>query len=125
MNIADLSKQQRLAMLDLLVLAMYMDGSLASVETIRVQQLLVAMGLETDYDRNREFDASINRVRQFSESPEAARACAGKLAANFTTRDHQQRVLVVLNDLMGSDGSISPGESTFLSVVKEVFKLNQ
>src|SRR5947209_18467130 len=123
MNIADFSKQQRLAMLDLLVLAMYMDGSLASVETVRVQQLLVAMGLDTDYDRNREFDASINRVRQSSETPETARACAARLASNFTTRDHQQRVLDVLKDLMGSDGSISPGESNFLCVVKEVFKL--
>jgi uncharacterized tellurite resistance protein B-like protein len=123
MDITDFTKPQRQALLDLLVLAMYMDGSLASAETAQVQQLLTAMGLDTDYDRNREFDAAVTRVRQYSETPEAARACTSRLARNFTTRGQQERVLNILNDLTSSDGQISSGESRFLSVVSDVFKI--
>ncbi|MDB6122423.1 MAG: hypothetical protein JWQ71_1416 [Pedosphaera sp.] len=122
-NVTDFTKEQRQALLDLLVLAMYMDGSLASAETAHVQELLVAMDLDTDYDRNREFDASVNRVRQHSESIDGARACAGKLAQSFTSREQQKIVMDVLNDLTTSDGKISSRENSFLSVVNDVFKI--
>jgi len=123
MDIHDFTEPQSEALLDLLVLAMYMDGRLASAEEARVQQLLTAMGMKVDYDRNRLFDAAVTRVRQHSENSEAACACAEKLAGNFTTPEHQKRVYDLLNDLVTSDGQVSPGENKFLAAIRNVFQV--
>jgi len=123
MGIGDFTAPQNQALLDLFVLAMYMDGNLAQVEEARVQQLLTAMGFETDYDRNREFDASVTRIRRQTQTPEAMKACTAKLAGNFTSRDQQQRVYDFLAELAGLDGRVSAEESKFLSSIKETFKM--
>ena len=123
MNITDFTEQQRQALLDLLVLAMYADGHLASAEDARVQRLLTAMGFEPGYDHQRQFDAAVTRVRQHSQTAEAARAHATELARSFTTREHQRRVYDLLDDLMESDSRISAEESRFLSVVREIFQI--
>ncbi|EEF63302.1 hypothetical protein [Pedosphaera parvula] len=62
MDITDFTAGQRQALLDLVVLTMYMDGNLASIEAARIQQILTAMGLDSPYDRDKEFDASVTRV---------------------------------------------------------------
>ncbi|MDB6064102.1 MAG: hypothetical protein JWR26_310 [Pedosphaera sp.] len=123
MDITGFNEPQARSLLDLIVLAMYMDGNLASVEAARVQQLLTAMGFKSDYDRNREFDASVTRVRQHAEVPEAARAFAGKLATLFTLPEHRQRVYGMLNDLVASDGQVSAEENKFIAAVKEALQM--
>lgn len=123
MNITGFNEQQARSLLDLTVLAMYMDGNLASVEAASVQQLLIAMGFKSDYDRNREFDISVTRVRRQAETPEAARAFAGKLAAVFTQPEHRQRVCGILNDLVASDGQVSTEENKFIAAVKEALQM--
>lgn len=123
MDITDFTAGQRQALLDLVVLTMYMDGNLASIEAARIQQILTAMGLDSPYDRDKEFDASVTRVRPHSENLEAARSCASKLARNFTTPEQQRRVYDLLNEITESDGQISPSESKFLSTIKNGFRL--
>jgi hypothetical protein len=123
MNLDDFPEPQRLALLDLLVLAMYMDGNLASSEEARVQEVLVGMGLTGEYERNRVFDASVTRVRQQAQTPEAARTCAAKLAKSFTTPDHRRRVYNVLSQLTALDGQVSAEESKLLAVLRDVLKL--
>ncbi|MDB6019316.1 MAG: hypothetical protein JWR19_3805 [Pedosphaera sp.] len=123
MNITDFDVTQREALLDLLVLTMYVDGNLASVEETRVKELLLVMGLNTDFDRNRQFDASVTRVRQHSLSPDAARACASRLARNFPTREHRQEVYAILNDLTALDGSVSVEEQKYLATLREAFQM--
>jgi hypothetical protein len=123
LGIGDFTAPQNQALLDLFVLAMYMDGNLAQVEEARVQQLLTAMGFETDYDRNREFDASVTRIRRQTQTPAAMKDCAAKLAANFTSQEQQQRVYDFLAELAGLDGRVSAEESKFLISIKEAFKM--
>jgi hypothetical protein len=123
LDIAAFTPQQNQALLDLLVLAMYRDGNLAKVEENRVQQLLAAMGFETEYDRNREFDASVTRIRRQSQTPEAVKAVAAKLAGNFAAKKDQQSIYGFLSDLTAMDGSVSTEENQFLSAVKEAFKM--
>lgn len=123
MDITNFSEPECQALLDLLVLAMYLDGNLAKVEEARVQQLLAAMGFKTEYDRNRQFDVSVTRVRSHSATPEAARKFAGTLAASFTTAEHRTRVYDALKELTALDGGVSPEESRFLSLVREVFRM--
>ena len=123
MELGDFTPQQNQALLDLLVLAMYLDGNLAQVEEARLKELLTAMGFETDYDRNRELDTAVTRVRRETQTPAAVKACVAKLAANFTTRLHQARVFDFLNELTALDGNVSSEESQFLSSIKETFRL--
>jgi len=123
LELASFNDEQRLALLDLLVLDMYMDGNLARAEEARVQHLLGAMGFKTDFDRDREFDAAVTRVRRHAESMDDATAFAAKLAVRFTTREQQQHVYDYLSDLASLDGSVSPEERRFLSAINAAFKL--
>ena len=123
MNLGEFSPQQNQALLDLLVLAMYRDGNLAKVEETRVQQLLAAMGFATDYDRNREFDSSVTRIRRQSQTPEAVKAFTLNLAGKFTAKNDQQGIYNFLSDLTAMDGSVSSEENQFLLAVKEAFKM--
>ena len=102
---------------------MYMDGNLARAEEARVQHLLGAMGFKTDFDRNREFDAAVTRVRRHAETPDDANSFAAKMAACFTTREQQQHVYDYLSDMASLDGRVSPEESKFLSAINAAFKL--
>ena len=123
LNIEAFTSKQNQALLDLLVLAMYRDGNLAKVEETRVQQLLAAMGFETEYDRNKEFDASVTRIRRQSQSPDAVKAVAAKLAGNFTAKPDQENIYNFLSDLTAVDGSVSSEENQFLAGIKEAFNL--
>jgi hypothetical protein len=123
LSIENFTPQQNQALLDLLVLAMYRDGNLAKIEETRVQQLLAAMGFESDYDRNREFDNSVTRIRRQSQTPEAVKAYAANLAGNFTAKADQQSIYNFLSELTAMDGSVSVEESGFLAAVKEAFKM--
>ncbi len=123
MNITGFTNPQRQAFLDLLVLAMYADGRLCSAEDQRVEQLLTGMGFEPGYDHQREFDASVTRVRRHSQPTAAACAHAAELARSFTTQDQRRTVYDLLNDLIGSDHQVSADESRLLTAVKEVFQL--
>jgi hypothetical protein len=123
MDITNFSESECQALLDLLVLAMYLDGNLAKIEEARVQQLLAAMGFKTEYDRNRQFDISVTRVRSHSATQEAARKYAGTLAGNFADPEHKKRVYGALNELAALDGGVSAEESRFLSLVRDVFEM--
>ena len=57
MEISRLTESQRRALLDLLILAMYADGHLDLGEDARLQRLLTSMGVDTEYDRDRELAA--------------------------------------------------------------------
>jgi len=123
MNLKGFSTTQQQALLDLVMLAMYSDGHLAIAEDARVQRLLTAMGFTTDYERNKQYDTSVSRVRHHSSTVDAARTHAAALAQNFSTRDQQRQVHGILDDLIGSDSHVSTQESGFLGAVREAFKI--
>lgn len=123
MNIYDFSEQQQQALLDLVVLAMYADGHLAAVEDANVQRLLAAMGHNTDFDRNKHYDAAVARLRRHTESVEAARTHATTLAKSFTTSATRQQAYDALNELVGSDNQVAPQEDSYLSVVRAAFQM--
>src|SRR5687767_13090259 len=119
MNLKSFSDQQRQALLDLVMLAMYADGHLAATEDDRVVRLLTAMGFTTEYDRGKHFDASVSRVSRHSGTAAGARTHATKLAQSFTTREQRREVEDVLEDFVASDSNVAPQESSFLSAVRD------
>ena len=123
MEITRLTDQQRNALLDLLILAMYADGRLDLEEDARLNRLLVAMGFETEYDRDRQLDDSITRLRQYSQNPQVARTRAMQLAQSFTDPEQCRGVYQLVEQQVNSDNSVVPAEHEFLSAIRQALKL--
>jgi len=117
------SPEQQLALLDLLILTMYADGHLTQIEDARVEKLLVALGYTEAYDRQRQVDAAVTRVRQFSGTPPLACGHAEKLAQLFTTHQQRRQVYGLLQEIVTSDFHITAGESQLLESIRLQFRL--
>jgi nicotinamide mononucleotide adenylyltransferase len=117
------STAQQRALLDLLVLAMYADGHLTTIEDEQLQKLLTAFGHTEEFDRQREFDAAVTRMRPFAQSIQKAKEQALLLADAFTTRSQQKQVYGAVQQIMTSDQHVSSWESTLLSELGLKFRM--
>ena len=116
-------KRSARGLLDLIVLAMYTDGNLALAEASCVERLLAAMGFATAYDRQRQFDASVTRVRQHSGSTAGGSGYVAELTRHFTTPEQRSQVCALLGELVSSDKQVSAAETRFLNQVRQEFQL--
>lgn len=123
MDLSEFSETQRTALLDLLVLTMYLDRHLGADEDARVKRLLIAMGAENPYDRERLFKDSINRVRPHADNPETVQRHAVKLARLFTTQDQCRQVCALLEELIACDGHVTPEEKRFMDTLRDSFQV--
>ena len=117
------SAAQQRALLELLVLAMYADGHLTTIEDEQLQKLLTAFGHTEEFDRQREFDAAVTRTRPFAQSIQKAKEQALLLADAFTTRSQQKQVYGAVQQIMTSDQHVSSWESTLLSELGLKFRM--
>jgi nicotinamide mononucleotide adenylyltransferase len=122
-NLTDFSADQYQALFDLLVLAMYADGHLTTVEDEQLQKLLTAMGHTEESDRQREFDAAVTRMRPFVQSIQKAKDQALLLAEAFTSRSQQKQVYAAVQQIMISDKNVSSWETTLLSELRLRFRM--
>jgi uncharacterized tellurite resistance protein B-like protein len=122
-DLSDFTAPQRFALLDLLVLSTYLDRHLGSAEDERVKRLLMAMGCITPYDRRREFDAAVTRVRPYADHPDLVRAHAVTLGKRFSTREQCQQVCALIHDLVSCDGQITEAEKHLLDVLQDTFQV--
>jgi len=123
MEITRLTDQQRKALLDLLILAMYADGHLDLAEDARLERLLTSMGFDTEYDRDRVMDESITRLREHSQNPQMGRTQAVQLAQSFKDPEQCRGVYQLIEQQVNSDNSVVPAEHEFLSAVRQALKL--
>jgi len=123
LNVTDFSAAQQRALFNLLILAMYADGHLSSVEDQQLQRLLTAMGHADEAARQREFDAAVTRIRPLIPSIHKAKEEALFLAGAFTDRSQQQRVYTAVEQIMTGDNHVSSWESTLLSELRLKFRL--
>ena len=122
-DLTGFSAAQQGALFELLVLAMYADGHLTTVEDEHLQKLLMAMGHTEESDRQREFDAAVTRVRPFIQSILKAKAQALWLAEAFTTRSQHKRVYEAVQQIMTTDKHVSSWEATLLSELSLKFRV--
>ncbi|MEW6157909.1 MAG: tellurite resistance TerB family protein [Verrucomicrobiota bacterium] len=123
MDIKKLSLEQQQAVLDLMVLAMYSDGHLTSAEDERVTRLLQSMGHASEYERTRQYDAAVTRIRQQVQKPEDAQTHAARLSQRFSSREQRVGVYQLLEEILASDEGVTPPENSFLSTVRDAFHL--
>jgi hypothetical protein len=114
---------QQQALFELLVLAMYADGHLTTVEEEHLEKLLTAMGYAEESDRQRQFDAAVTRVRPFVESIQKAKDQALALAGAFTDRRQQKQVYAAVQQIMTFDQHVSTWENTLLSELCLKFRM--
>lgn len=123
MELTHFSATQQSALFDLLVLAMYADGHLTSVEDDQLQELLKAMGFTEASDREREFDQAVTRMRPFIQSILKAKDQAIQLASAFTTRQQQKQVYAAVQKMMLADNNVSTWENTLLTELDSRFRM--
>jgi hypothetical protein len=122
-DLSGFSSSQQRALFDLLILAMYADGHLTSVEDEDLQKLLVAFGYTEDFVRQREFDAAVTRMRPFLQSIQRAKDQTLLLAEAFTSRSQQKQVYTAVQQIMTVDKNVSSWESTLLSELGLKFRM--
>jgi uncharacterized tellurite resistance protein B-like protein len=122
-NLADFNGAQQKALFDLLILAMYADGHLSSVEDKRLEGLLTQMGHATDYDRQQAFDAAVTRMRPYNKNSQTACDQALLIAAAFTTPAQRHAVYSLVQEIVTSDSSVDLVESNLLAALRSQFKL--
>jgi len=122
-DLTGFSATQKQALFDLLILAMYADGHLSSVEEEQLQKLLAAMGFTDEIDRQREFDAAVTRIRPSIQSIYKAKELAMGLADLFTLSPQQKLVFAAVEKIMTFDNKISTWENTLLMELRMKFRL--
>src|SRR5688500_2704488 len=121
MELKNLNEEERNALLDALVLAMYADAHLARAEDARIGRILNAMGFTEKFECDREFDATVTRIRKYAGAATAAREVTANLAAALSKRGDRDAVIGALTELIGSDSKVAPEETRFLEIVKAAF----
>jgi len=114
---------QQQALFELLILAMYADGHLTTMEDEQLQKLLTAMGHAEESDWQREFDAAVTRIRPFVASLQQAKDRALALAGAFTDRRQQKQVYAAVQHIMTFDQHVSTWETTLLSELRLKYRL--
>ena len=122
-DLTGFSAAQKLALFDLLILAIYADGHLSSAKDEQLQKLLAGMGFVEEPARQREFDAVVTRIRPIIQSIYKAKELALGLADEFTARPQQKQVFAAVEQIMTFDNNISIWENTLLSELRMKFRL--
>jgi hypothetical protein len=123
MNFEEFTDQQKMALVDLLVLGMYADGNLDMIEDEKARRVLETIQFPSDGDRQRFFDASFVRARKHNASAEAARGYLAEIAGNFPTHALRRQAYNALEDSLSSDRKLADQECKLLIVVSEEFDL--
>ena len=121
MDLKTLNGDERNALLDALVLAMYSDAHLARAEDVRIERILDAMGFADKSDRDREFDAAVTRVRKYPNTQTGTREIIANVTGVFSKRGDRDSVIQALTELVGSDSRVAAEETRFLEMVKAAF----
>src|SRR5215212_10562202 len=99
MDLKGLGADQRNAILDVLVVAMYSDAHLARTEDARIERILSAMGFGAKFEREREFDAAVTRIRQYADPVTANREVSQNLARVFASNGDRNSIIHSLTEL--------------------------
>jgi uncharacterized tellurite resistance protein B-like protein len=123
MNLLGFNDEQRQALLDLLVMGMYVDGRLADAEDAKVKDVLKTIPFPSPDARDQFLDATFTRVRQHLDSAAATRDFVTDIARHFPTPTARRQACSDLEELLSCDHQAGVKENQMLAVVRDVFKL--
>ena len=119
--IPELSQEQREAIFDLMLLAMYADSMVKLAENERVYELIAGLGWKSYQDPTEYSQLATARARAASESAEKTLEFLQNISGRLAGQDARNFALVMLMRLNESDKSESAEESQLYTQAKAVF----
>jgi len=112
-----MTQPQREALLELLVLSIFVDSHLSLAEEETLQARIAGLGWESEKPRDIHFLTAMHRARAASESPEKTEAFLAAKTSAFTTNACRVAALESIRSVLASDGH-SESESAFLALLR-------
>lgn len=112
-----MTQPQREALLELLVLSIFIDSHLSLAEEETLQARIAGLGWESEKPRDIHFLTAMHRARGASESPEKTEAFLAAKTSAFTTNDCRLAALEAIRSVLASDGH-DESESAFLTLLR-------
>lgn len=122
-DVSEFTPFQQRALLDLFILALDADGQLPAANDARLNSLFEAMGYKTDVERQREYEASVARMKPHARPVQRARDQLIALSQAFTTRPQHKKVYAALQKVYAGDAHVSSVEIYLLSELRLRFRV--
>jgi hypothetical protein len=122
-DISDFSPFQQRVLLDLYVLALEADGQLPAASDARLDSLFKLMGCGAEAERQREFEASVARMKPHAHPVQKARDQLIALSQAFTSRPQHKKVYAAMQKMFAGDAHVSNVEIQLLSELRLRFRV--
>jgi hypothetical protein len=122
-DISDFSPSQQRVLLDLFVLALEADDQPPAVNDARLDYLFKSLGCGTDAERQREFEASVARMKPHAHPVQRARDQLISLVQAFTIRPQHKKVYAAMQQMFAGDAHVSNVEIQLLSEMRLRFRV--
>jgi hypothetical protein len=120
-NLNRFNEQQRKALLELLIMAMYCDARLASAEDLRIHKVADSLGFPSDDERRTFLESLFSTISRLPRSGESLRPHLAIIARRFPTGAVRTEAFNAVEELLQSDHRVAPQESQFMVLLKEIF----
>jgi uncharacterized tellurite resistance protein B-like protein len=112
------SQTAREALLDMLILGAFADGTRSVAESDVIQKVLAAFTFKSEQERRQFSDAASARARSHARPAQQMKSYAAELMPRFDTLDRRRAMLALLNDVVTADGVTTDEERQLLAIAK-------
>lgn len=121
MTSAGWNQPQREALMDLLILGIYVDGKISIQETELLKYAIHDLTEETGQDWDTYAADALKRISEIEGNPEQQRQFVQQISERLGENDKRSRALQELKALLSADGRV-PIEEVFLQEVMTIFE---
>jgi hypothetical protein len=114
-----MNQKQREALVDLLLLGMFADGSLKVSDDQKLRSVIEEIGWESYQTPDLYFQSAIAKARDAGDTETGTRSRLKKINEGLATDDARQLALERLERFLSLDGAPALEESKFLELAKE------
>ena len=114
-----MNQKQREALVDLLLLGMFADGSLKVSDDQKLRSVIAEIGWESYQTPDLYFQSAIAKARDAADTETGTRSRLKKISEGLASDDARQLALERLQEFLSLDGQPALEESKFLELAKE------
>lgn len=114
-----MNQKQREALVDLLLLGMFADGSLKVSDDQKLRSVIAEIGWESYQTPDLYFQSAIAKARDAADTETGTRSRLKKISESLASDDARQLALERLQEFLSLDGQPALEESKFLELAKE------
>jgi len=117
-GVRTMTQKQREAIVDLLLLGMFADGSLKATQDQKLLSVIDEIGWQSYQTPDLYFQAAIAKARDASDTEEGIRFRLKKIRENLGSEDVRLKALDYLAQILAVNGRAGGGEAKFLEIAK-------